>query len=117
MEVIYGNLHFYAVSIYFDITVEIENSLIILENILKFVGLNGVVMAMDSNARSRMWHDVMTNKRGRKMEEFLMSNQLHLINEESDIPTFESRTGTVSYTHLDVYKRQESARACNGVHL
>ena len=40
------------------------------------------------------------------MEEFLMSNQLHLINKESDIPTFESRTGksnvdlTVTNNHL-----------------
>jgi len=43
----------------------------------------GVIIAMDSNSRCTLWHDVITNRRGKILEEFLMSKQLHIINEES----------------------------------
>ena len=49
---------------------------------------------MDSNARSTTWYDVTTNHRGKLLEEFLASNQLHIINEESTRTTFQSRRGT-----------------------
>jgi hypothetical protein len=49
---------------------------------------------MDSNARSKMWHDVLTNKRGRKLEEFVIGNQIHIVNEDSKLTTFEPNRGT-----------------------
>jgi len=39
-------------------------------------------MAVDSNARSKTWHDAKTKERGRKLEEYLVSRHLHIINEE-----------------------------------
>jgi hypothetical protein len=50
-------------------------------------------MAIDSNSRSTTWHDVTTNVRGRLLEEFLASNQLYIINEESPRTTFQSSRG------------------------
>jgi S-adenosylmethionine synthetase len=42
---------------------------------------------MDSNSRSRMWHDTLTNGRGEELEEFLISKQL---NEKIKMKTFQS---------------------------
>jgi hypothetical protein len=48
---------------------------------------------MDSNSRSRMWPDKLTNIRGRELEEFLINQQLFIINKESDTKTFQSSRG------------------------
>jgi hypothetical protein len=48
---------------------------------------------MDSNPRSRTWHDKLTNVRGRELEEFLITQQLFIINEESDMKMFQSSRG------------------------
>jgi len=53
----------------------------------------GIVIAMDSNSRSTMWHEVLTKKREKTLEEFLMSKQLHIINKESCCTTFRSSQG------------------------
>ena len=50
-------------------------------------------MAIDSNARSKTWYDVLTNKRGRSLEEFIIGNRLHIVNEKSRLTTFESSRG------------------------
>jgi hypothetical protein len=49
---------------------------------------------MDSNSRSTTWHDVLTNSRGKLLEEFFASNQLHIINEDSARTTFQSSRGS-----------------------
>ena len=51
-------------------------------------------MTMDSNALSKMWHDILTNKRGRLLEEFIIGNRIHIINEDCQLTTFESNRGT-----------------------
>jgi len=33
----------------------------------------GIIFSIDSNARSTTWHDMLTNKRGKTLEEFLIS--------------------------------------------
>jgi hypothetical protein len=48
---------------------------------------------MDSNCRSSSWHDIITNERGRILEEFLLSQQLYILNEESHQTTFRSTRG------------------------
>ena len=49
---------------------------------------------MDSNLRSRTWHDKLTNRRGEKLEEFLISKQLFIMNEDSEMKTFQSNRGS-----------------------
>jgi hypothetical protein len=48
---------------------------------------------MDSNARSTTCYDDITNRRGRILEEFIISNRLNIANEDSAITTFESTIG------------------------
>jgi len=49
---------------------------------------------MDSNSRSTSRHNTLTNTRRRILEEYLMSKQLHIMNEESDYTNFRSGRGT-----------------------
>jgi len=60
-------------------------------------------VAIDSNARSKTWHDVLTNKRGRILEEFVINNRIHIVNKDSQLTTFESTRGTsnVDFTIAD----------------
>jgi hypothetical protein len=94
VEIIQGNLKFTAASLYLDINNEITMDLYKIENILQFANRRGLLVAMDSNARSKSWHDMLTNKRGRKLEEFVKSNHIHIVNEDSKLTTFESNRGT-----------------------
>ena len=61
---------------------------------MRFVKDRRILIAVDSNARSKTWHDVKTNSRGRKREEYQASKQLHVINEESDEFTFHNSRGS-----------------------
>lgn len=93
LEITIGSQKFYAASMYMDIRRDINMDFNKLDNILKFHSGTGVLIAVDSNARSSMWHDRTTNDRGRDMEAYLCVNNLFLMNEKSDVTTFESSTG------------------------
>ena len=77
-----------------DCNESIENNLQTLENILEFTEGAKLIIAMDSNARSTTWHDVTKNNRGKMMEEFVASSQLHIINEDSPRKIFQRSRGS-----------------------
>jgi NDP-sugar pyrophosphorylase family protein len=60
---------------YFDIEDQIENSFTKIDGLMAFVKDGRILIAVDSNASSKTWHDVKTNSRVRKMEEYLASKQ------------------------------------------
>jgi hypothetical protein len=94
IEITHGNMKFIATSIYLEIKNEISEDLHKIENIQWLAKGRGLLVTMDSNVRSKTWHDVTTNRRGRMLEEFLISNRLHILNEDSGLTTFESTRGT-----------------------
>jgi hypothetical protein len=63
------------------------------------------------------WHDIVTNPRGKKLEEYLASKELHIINEEIEISPFHNSRGssnidlTIINNNLiaDVYELEISA--------
>ena len=61
---------------------------------MKFTTRTKLTIAKDSNFRSTTWHDVLTNYRGKLLEEFLASNQLHVINENSARTMLQSARGS-----------------------
>jgi len=73
---------------YFDITKEIGRELDKIEEIVEFTKGNGLVMAVDSNSRSVEWHDSQTNQREKLMEKYIISKNLNIMNEESELTTF-----------------------------
>ena len=84
---------FYGASSYMEYNDAIENSFKKIERVLEFTKGVKIIMAIDRNSRSTTWHDVITNVRGRLLEEFVESNHLHIINEESPRTTFHSSKG------------------------
>lgn len=54
---------------------------------------DGVILATNSNARSKLWFDVCTNTRGTASEEYIITRDLHIINEVNDKPMFETIRG------------------------
>jgi hypothetical protein len=72
---------------------QIDTKLQTIEQIIKITISTKFIMAIDSNARSTIWHDTTTNNRGKMMEDFIASNQLFTINEDSPRRTFQSTRG------------------------
>jgi hypothetical protein len=62
IEITYGNLWFIATSIYLDIKNEIFSDLHKIENIQRLAKGRGPLVAMDRNARSKTWYDVIANR-------------------------------------------------------
>jgi hypothetical protein len=92
-EVSYKSTRFLAVSMYFDITEDIKSKIAKEEEILKLGTGKDLIIAVDSNSRSQAWHDKQTNARGRILEEYLSSRDLNIMNEESELTTFQSTRG------------------------
>ena len=63
-----------------DINQHIKENLLKIEAIIQHAKGERIILAMDSNSRSTTWHDTQTNERGRILEKFLTSNQLHILN-------------------------------------
>jgi len=69
-------------SMYFDINRPIDYDLQKMQAILMHANGLGIVFAVDRKARSTSCHDVLTNTRGKAMEEFLISRQQYIANEK-----------------------------------
>lgn len=94
MEVRRGEQSFIAVSMYFDILQDIEQDLAKVKEILKFADRKGIIIAIDSNSRSSLWHDITTNTRGKRLAEFILENHLFVTNADTGQPTFQTRRGS-----------------------
>jgi hypothetical protein len=92
-EVTINGVKLVLASMYFDIERQIEIDLAKIDNILQHANGKGVILTIDSNSRSTTWHDITTNARGKKLDEYLMSKHLYIMNEESPDTTFRTRRG------------------------
>jgi len=87
-------MSFLAASMSFDINDEIQNNLNEMDKLVRFAKEGRIMITVDSNARSKTWHYSKTNARGRKVEDYLVSRHLHIINEECYRRTFFNSIGT-----------------------
>ncbi len=69
-EISYRSTTFYGASLCFDITEGIELTIRKTEQILNYSKGQGLLIAADSNARSKTWYDTITNQRGKVLENF-----------------------------------------------
>jgi hypothetical protein len=83
-EISYRDTKFYGVSLYCDITEDIDINIRKTEQILNYLKGQGLLIAVDSNASSKTWNDTITNQRGRVLEEFLTIYNLHIISDGSE---------------------------------
>jgi hypothetical protein len=61
-EISYRNTKFYGINLYFDITEDIEINIRKMEQILNYLKGQGLLIAVDSNTRSKTWNDTITNQ-------------------------------------------------------
>ena len=101
-EINYRNTKFCGINSYFDITEEIEINIRKTEQILNYSKGQGLLIAADSNARSKTWYDTITNQ-GEVLEGFLTIRNLYIVNDGSE-PTFETRGS--SYVDLMIVNNQ-----------
>ena len=73
VEVIKDSTKIIATSMYCDREIQIESDLGKMERVLLHANKSGVLIASDTNARSSLWYDRVTNERGRILEEFINS--------------------------------------------
>jgi hypothetical protein len=90
----YKSTRILTASMYLDINEGIDNKMTEIDEILQHSKGSGILIAMDSNSRSMVWHDNLTNSRGKKLQEYLISRDLHIMNEESKFTTFQSCRGS-----------------------
>jgi hypothetical protein len=83
VEIIHEKWEFFAASMYFDLEDQIENNFNKMDELMQFVKGGRILITVDSNSRSKMWHDFKTNSRGRKLEEYPVNRHLHIIKDES----------------------------------
>jgi hypothetical protein len=93
VELILGNLKFYMANMCLDITEQLDKGINLINDILQLANARGILITMDSNSRSKTWHDKLTHGRGKKLE-FLISKQLFIMNEESKMNIFQSSRGS-----------------------
>ena len=91
LEITRGNTTIILASMYFDRQKPIEQDLTKVDTILQHAKREGAIIAMDSNARSTLWQD--TTNRGKRLEDYIIRKQLHIMNEPSTKITFENRVG------------------------
>jgi len=108
LEIIHEKIKFFAVSMYLDIEEQIVNSFTNIDEILPFTKGTRILIAADSNSRSKTWHDKITNSRGTKLEEYLASRHLLIINEESEIFPFHNSRGS---SNIDLTIRNNNLKA------
>lgn len=94
VEIILGNINLIAISMYFDREKPIEHDFVKMESALQYAKGIALLFSTDSNARSTLWYDKLTNTRGRILEEFLISKRLYIMNKDSNITTFSNSLGT-----------------------
>ncbi|MCL2611437.1 MAG: hypothetical protein FWE02_07175 [Defluviitaleaceae bacterium] len=63
-----------------------------------------MLIAADSNARSKTWYDIVTNQRGKTLEEFLTICNLNILNRRTE-PPFKKTSGS-SYVYLTIVNNQ-----------
>jgi hypothetical protein len=93
IEISYKGLNFYGASLYFANERDIERDIRKVEEIKELTRGKGLILSIDSNSRSQLWHDMYTSQRGKTLEEFIITSDLLLMNEATGIPTFETIRG------------------------
>ena len=95
IEICYKGLNFYGTSLYFAIDRDIERDTGKVKEIKELTRAKALILSIDSNSRSKLWHDMYTNQWGKTLEEFIITSDLLLMNEATGIPTFETIRGRI----------------------
>jgi len=78
----------YIINVYCQYSLPIESVLLDLEKLLQKIKTTRFIICMDANAKSVSWYSGETDERGKALEEFIIANNLILLNKRSTLTTF-----------------------------
>ena len=90
---------FFIVSAYLQYSDPIEQYIFHLEKILLELRGQEIIMCLDANARSTMWHNNESNAKGEILESFVLQHRLVIVNSPQPISTFDNTRGS---SNIDV---------------
>ena len=79
-EVLTGNSEFIIINAYCQHSLPLEGFLDKIENIINSFQTEKVLIVMDSNSKSELWFDKVTNPKGVVLEEFMYEHNLTILN-------------------------------------
>ena len=68
-----------------------------LDKVLQALQGREIILCLDANARSTMWHSQETNAKGEKLESFILQHRLTIVNSPQRISTFNPLTAMGAY--------------------
>ena len=84
IDISYEDFTFYGASLYFPIDRDIARDFETVEKIIQLAKGKGLILSVDST----LWYDTRTNQRGKSLAEFIITSNLLIMKEATDIPTF-----------------------------
>ena len=98
-KVMTGNSDLIIINAYCQHSLPLEGFLDKIGRILSNCQTEKVLITMDSNARSEVWFDRITDGKGVLLEEFIYEQDLTILNKPNNPPTFMSESGE---TNIDI---------------
>ncbi|CAK9816584.1 Retrovirus-related Pol polyprotein from type-1 retrotransposable element R1 (Fragment) [Anthophora quadrimaculata] len=92
-EVITATHKLYVISAYFQCSDPIEPYLKHLEYVLHELKGRKIIICIDANAKSSLWHSNQTDDRGEALEELIVHNRLYILNRPSPHYTYDNTRG------------------------
>ena len=93
LKVMTGDLDFVIINVYCQYSLPLEGFLEKIERALNGLQTEKVLIVMDANARSELWHDRTTDEKGVLLEEFVYEKNLSILNKPNNPPTYVSGNG------------------------
>ncbi|KAG5863814.1 hypothetical protein JTB14_009369 [Gonioctena quinquepunctata] len=102
---------FIIVNIYHQFNEDIEAYVTKMRRIFLAYRNDPVIIAMDANAKSVLWHSGITDAKGEKIEDLINELQLEVHNRAGNPPTFQNRAGAESNIDITI----SNAKAANQI--
>lgn len=107
VEVLKKEGGFIVANLYFQFNEEIEPYINKIRQIIDQHSVKPIIITMDTNAKSTLWHSDTTDERGEKLSDLFQELDLEVCNKQSPTPTFHNRAAHSS--NIDVTVENASA--------
>ena len=92
-KVMAGVLEFIIINVYCQYLVSIEKFLRRIEDLINCFPTEKVLITLDANAKSVMWHADATDEKGALVEDLIIEHNLTVLNQPNNYPTFMNANG------------------------
>ena len=104
---------FMLICSYFQYSHEITPYISRIKEICNTFNNKKIILAIDANAKSVLWHSRLTDARGELFEEAIMELNLEIVNRPGNPPTYHSRAGAKSNIDVTLASRQATDNIVN----